>query len=128
MLCQTRWTVKAHSFKSIIKNFKFLIKTFEQNVEESRTSMKPDMKARINGIISVMTTFSHYYAFNLAYQILRHTDNLATAIQNPRLNVTQGYNLAMATVQVLEDESTEEKFQLFYSDVLKSAKGQLISE
>ena len=43
MLRPTRWTVKAAALKSILNNYKALIKAFQLNLEE--TNAPPDMKA-----------------------------------------------------------------------------------
>ena len=55
MLCPTRWTVKAAALKSILNNYKALIKAFQLNLEE--TNAPPDMKAQLVGIMAVMEKF-----------------------------------------------------------------------
>ena len=79
MLLLGGWTVRAKAFKSIIDNYPFLIETFENDLEDS--VMPSEMSARIHGIISIMQKFEHYFAFELGYFILRHTDNLAQKLQ-----------------------------------------------
>ena len=76
----TRWTVRANSIKSILDNYSLLIETFESDVEES--NMPIEMKSRIQGIVKIMYKFSSYFNFRLAHFVLRHTDNLATKLQN----------------------------------------------
>ena len=76
-------------FQSIIQNYSFLKKTFEQDLEDS-PNMPFAMKCRLNGMISTMDKFENYFGFKLGYFILRHTDNLARALQDPNLNAAQG--------------------------------------
>ena len=75
-LCPTRWTVKANALKSILDNYSLLIQAFEANVDES-SSMPLEIKSRILGIVTAMKKFESYLGINLAYFILRQTDNLA---------------------------------------------------
>ena len=123
---RTRWTVKANSIKSIIDNYSLLIQTFEQDLEESK--MPLEMSTRIRGIVSIMTKFSCFFSFKLAYFILRHTDSLATKIQKSDLNAAQGFELAMMTVATLEAEKNEANFEQFYGIVTETAKSQKVDD
>ena len=69
-----RWTVKAKAFKSIIDNYPLLLQTFEDDLEDS--VMPTEMRARINGIISIMYKFDYYFGFELGHFVLKNTDNL----------------------------------------------------
>lgn len=97
--CPTRWTVKASSILSILENYSFLIETFEKDMEDS-PSMPVEMRSRIKGIISIMNKFGTYFGFKLAYFILRHTDNLATKLQNPNLNAAEGMILYLNNLKL----------------------------
>ena len=88
----TRWTVKAKSIKSITDNYALLIATYEQDLEDSK-SMPIEMKSRIRGIITIMNKYSSYFGFRLAYFVLRHTNNLATKLQNRDLDAAQGNDI-----------------------------------
>ena len=80
--------------------------------------MPLEMKSRINGIVSKMEEFKTYFGLKLAHFTLRHTDNLATKLQKFDLNAAQGYELAMLTVLTLEEEHSDEKFEIFFKNVL----------
>ena len=123
-LCPTRWTVKAISIESIIDNYTMLIKTFQQDLEETK-SMPFEMKTRIKGQIGdngYMFKFSSFFGFKLAHFILRHTDLLAKKLQSPNLNAAEGYEMAMLTVTILEVENKTERFDNFFNSVVEAAK------
>ena len=120
MLCPTRWTVKAASLRSILNNWSALIKSFEINLEETKKSMKTDMKARVQGIISIMEKFETYFGIQLAYMVLMHTDCLAKSLQKGNLCAAQGFSLAMGAVSGLEEELNN--FDNFWLKVTKNVK------
>ena len=123
-LCPTRWTVKANSILSIIENYLLLIKTFKEDLEQTK-SMPFEMKTRINGQIGdngYMFKFSSFFGFKLAHFILRHTDLLAKKLQSPNLNAAEGYEMAMMTVLILEEENKTERFENFFNSVVETAR------
>ena len=87
-LCPTIWMVKADSILSILNNYSFLIKTFQEDLKTSTMPLK--MKSCLNGMICIMGKFSSYFDFKLAHSVLRHTDNLAKNLQSKDLSAVQG--------------------------------------
>ena len=124
-LCPTRWTVKANSIESIIENYTVLIKTFKEDIEETK-SMPFEMKTRINGQIGdnngYMLKFSSFFGFKLAHFILRHTDLLARKLQSPNLSASEGYEMALTTLSILEQENKTERFENFFNSVIETAR------
>ena len=100
-----RWTVKAKAFKSIIDNYPLLLQTFEDDLEDS--VMPTEMRARINGIISIMHKFDYYFGFELGHFVLKYTDNLAQKLQKSNLNAAQGHEMAMMTIKALKEEESD---------------------
>ena len=80
------------------------------------------MKSRIQGIIKLMQKFHCYFGINLAYFILKITDNLATKIQDPNLTATEAYEMGMDTIKTLQDQRTDEKFENFINGIIESAE------
>ena len=85
-------------------------------------NMPVEMKSRIQGIMKLMLKFHCYFGINLAYFILKITDNLATKIQDPNLNATEAYVMGMDTIKTLQDQRTDEKFENFLNGVIESAE------
>ena len=115
-----RWTVKAKAFKSIIDNYPLLLQTFEEDLEDS--VMTTEMRARINGIISIMYKFDYYFGFELGHFVLKYTDNSAQKLQKSNLNAAQGHEMAMMTVKALKEEESDENFEIFFNMVTENAK------
>ena len=88
-LCPTRWTVRAPSLESVIKNFPVLQGLWE----EARDIVKDsETRARIIGVQSMMMTFDYLFGLVLGERILKHTDNLSKTLQNPALTASEGQN------------------------------------
>ena len=56
-------------------------------------SKDTEMKARIRGVQSMMTTFNFYFGCTLGEQLLRQTDNLSRALQDSSTSAAQGNRL-----------------------------------
>ena len=80
------------------------------------------MSARISGIVLQMSKFRCYYGLKLAHFVLRHTDNLATKLQNSELNAAQGFEFAMMMAATLEAQKNFESFENFYINVRTTAE------
>ena len=71
VLCPTRWTIRADSLFSVIDNYNALMRTWDETVKD---------KARVQGVKAQMETFRFLFGTVLGESILRHTDNLITAV------------------------------------------------
>ena len=61
VLCPTRWTVRAASFKLVIDNYTVLQKLWEESKDQVSD---PSIKACIIGVEAQFKTFKAYLAFN----------------------------------------------------------------
>ena len=110
--------------KSILNNYKALIKAFQLNLEE--TNAPPDMKAQLVGIMAVMEKIETYFAFQLAYLILRHTDDIAKSLQKSGLSAAEGSTLVMNALEGLKEESNN--FDQFWEKVNENAEKDEVDE
>ena len=124
-LCPTRWTVRASSLESVIKNFSVLQGLWE----EARDIVKDsETRARIIGVQSMMMTFDYLFGLVLGERILKHTDNLSKTLQNPALTASEGQELAELTCRTLEKIRTTDSFNLFWQNLVALQQERGINE
>ena len=124
-LCPTRWTVRAASLESIRVNFETLEATWEEAVSVVRES---DVKARINGVSSVMKTFDFLFGLMLAERILKHTDNLSRTLQASSMSAVEARLLSQSCIAVFEKIRTDACFDQFWALVEATQQSLCISE
>ena len=76
VLCPTRWTVRAASFKSVLDNYSVLQKLWEESKDQAS---HPSIKARIIGVEAQFKTFRAYFGIQLGHLLL-HT--VATSVSH----------------------------------------------
>ena len=69
VICPTRWTVRAASFKSILDNYTVLLELWEASEYDSTD---PSMIARIIGVQPQLSNFKFYFGVQLAYLLLQY--------------------------------------------------------
>ena len=116
-LCPTRWTVRAKCFKRIIGNYSALMEEWEICLEDKLNS---DIRARIIGCQSQMKTFSYFFGLHLSQLIFSHTDNLSKTLQSSKISATSAQTIADLTKKTLASIRTDDSFDLFYANILKS--------
>ena len=98
-MCPTKWTVRAASLESVLKNDDVLQELWEEALEVATDS---EVHARIVGVQTTMTKFEDLFGVILGECILNHTDNLSGTLQNPSLPASEGQSIAELTCQTLE--------------------------
>ena len=109
-LCPTRWTVRVASLESIRLNYETLEATWEEALAVVRES---EVKARINGVASIMKTFDFLFGLMLAERILKHTDNLSKTLQTSSMSAVEARSIAKSCVNVFEKIRTDSCFDQF---------------
>lgn len=110
VLCPTRWTVRAKSIASVIKNFDVLQNTWE----EASTIVKDlETKSRIRGVSAIMNNFDFVFGAMLGELVLCHADNLSSTLQHETMSAAAGQELARMTVQTLESLHNDRMFDIF---------------
>ncbi|KAJ8028305.1 Zinc finger MYM-type protein 1 [Holothuria leucospilota] len=115
-LCPTRWTVRGQSLNSLLQNFKELMQLWSWSLDHIQDT---EMKARINGVKSVMPTFKFLFGASLGAMILRQTDNLSRTLQDPKLSAAEGQSVAKDVVKTLRKDRRDESFEFFWEQVLQ---------
>ena len=116
ILCPTRWTVRAQSLKSIIGNYEVLLDLWDDCLDVVKQA---ELRSRIIGVQAQMSNFGFYWGINLGELLLRHVDNLSKTLQNPKVSVASGQEIASKTVENLQHIRNERDFSLFYDMVLE---------
>ena len=118
-LCPTRWTVKAQSLNSVLKNYS----TFIQFWEDAKDAAKDtDTRVRITGIQAQMQQFDYLFGLIVGSCVLGHTDNLSKTLQNPKLTAAEGQNIANRTVQTLQMLRSTNGFDMLWNKVIRHHK------
>lgn len=114
--CPTRWTVRSEALAAVINNHTELLELWDWLLTMSKDT---EMKARIRGVQSMMTTFNFYFGCTLGEQLLRLTDNLSRALQDSSTSAAQGNRLAQDVVKTLLKDRTHTSFSLFWARILQ---------
>ena len=125
VLCPTRWTKRAASFKSVIDNYTVLQKLWEESVDEVTD---PSIKARIIGVESQFKTFRIYFGIQLGHLILQHSDNLSKTLQSDSLYAAAGQKIAAMTIATLKKVRNDESFDLFWQKIEKARRSLEVGE
>ncbi len=99
VLCPTRWTVRAESIDSIVRNYSVLQELWDESVSLVHDS---EVIARIRGVASQMQLFDFFFGLVLGENLLRNTDNLSRTLQKKNYSASEGQLTAHRTKDVLK--------------------------
>ena len=108
-LCPTRWTVRGDAIESINDT---LSQLWDECLE---TRLDPDIKGRIIGVQTQITTFDLLFGLQLSMKILKITDNLSRTLQKQSMSAAEGQSVAELTVKTLKSMRTDENFSAFFA-------------
>ena len=122
--CHTRWTVRGDAIESILVNYSILNVLWEECLQ-SQTRLDPDVKARIIGVQSQMSTFNLFFGLKLCERILKITDNLSRTLQKTSLSAADAQHIASLTVTTLHKMRMDVAFQAFFDlvELLRTSTG-----
>ena len=118
VLCPTRWTVRADSLKSVSDNYTVLQHLWE---EAELVAKESDIRARLIGVGSQMTSFDFYFGVYLGEMVLCHTDNLSKRKSYQQ----QRGNRYIVTLQSMR---SAECFDLFWKTLIKKTEHLNVDE
>lgn len=118
VLCPTRWTIRAESYKRVLENYDALQLEWDECLEGKLDS---EMRARIIGVKAQMESFDYFFALNLGQRIYSHTDNLSKTLQQGKLSAVDGQRNAELVASVLQNMRTDDNFSAFYAVVNSKA-------
>ena len=113
VLCPTRWTVRAQSLESVIKNYTVLQELW---VDCEDFVKEVDARARVNGVSAQMKCFDFLFGIALGELLLMHSDNLSKTLQH-KLSAAEGQATAALLVKTLEKMRDDKSFDLFWAKV-----------
>ena len=117
-LCPTRWTVRHSAIEGVLKNYTALI-TCLQCVEEGRD----EYAAKARGLLIQMESFELYFSLKLSYTVFAAAEQLSINLQCKDTTVGEGLKGARLLRSHLLSLRSDEKFSVFYDDVLRSSQG-----
>ena len=125
VLCPTRWTVRAESLQSILENYTALQELWDAALE---TGLDAEVRSRIIGVRAQMESFNYFFGISIGELVLKHGDNLSTALQNESISAAEGQRLASMTVTTLTKIRDTEQYDLFWQLITKKASALNVSE
>ena len=88
-LCPTRWTVRAASLQSVMRNYSVIQSSLDSF--EDMTKRDPEMSARCAGVASQFASFDFFlFGVALGEKVLSMVDNLSKALQHKNMSAAQG--------------------------------------
>lgn len=114
VLCPTRWTVRAASLNSVLKNYSVLQSLWETCYECTKDA---ETRSRIIGVKAQMQSFDFLFGVSLGYDILRHTDNLSRTLQTKELSAAEGQHITELSLSSLSEMRKEESFNTFWESL-----------
>ena len=116
VLCPTRWTVRADSMLSIIRNYSVLQGLWDEAVQIVHDS---ETLARIGGVAAQMKLFDFFFGLVLGECLIRHTDNLSRTLQKKNTSASEGQLTAEKTRKTLMGIRNDDNFDQFWEKVNK---------
>lgn len=117
-LCPTRWTVRHSAIEGVLKNYRALMSCL-QCVEEGRD----EYAAKARGLLSQMESFELYFSLKLSYTVFAAAEQLSINLQAKDTTVGEGLLGARLLRSHLSTLRSDDKFTVFYDDILKSSQG-----
>ena len=114
--CPTRWTARREALAAVINNHAELMELWDWSLPVSKDK---EMKARIRGVKSMMTTFDFFFGCTLREQLLRQTDNLGRALQDSSTSAAQGNRRTQDMVKTLLKDRSDTSFSLLWARILQ---------
>ena len=112
-LCPTRWTVGHSGIKGVLKNYSALI-SYLQCVEEGRD----EYAAKARGLLIQMESFELYFSLKLSYAFFAAVEQLSINLQAKDTTVGEELKGARLLRSHLSTLRSDDKFSVFYDDVL----------
>lgn len=122
-LCPTHWTVRTRAIEAIASNYEVLTKALTAIHESGRD----EYALKAGGHLTTMERFSTYFGLQLSHLIFSATEQLSLTLQGQNTTIQEAVGSARLTVNFLEQQRKDEKFDRFYTRVTEESK-ELTSE
>ena len=109
-LFPARWTVRGDALAAFIDNYIELMDLCGWSLQDTSETV---MKARLQSVKAVMSTFQFLFSCSLGKIILKQTDNLSKTLQSPSISSVQGQKIANLVTKMLSKVRCDEKFEFF---------------
>ena len=109
-------TVRGEALAAVINNHAELMELWDWSLTFSKDV---EMKARIRGVKSMMTTFEFDFGCTLGEQLLRQTDNPGRALHDSSTSAAQGNRLTLDVVKTLLKDQNDSSFSVFWARILQ---------
>lgn len=125
-LCPTRWTVRAESLGSVLKNYTVLQNSLDEF--SSMSSYNPEISAKVSGVAYQMSKFAFLFGVMLGEKVLMYADNLSRTLQQKDLSAAEGQVAAKLTLQRLANLRKDQEFEKFWVTMLDKASVENVDQ
>lgn len=119
--CPTRWTLKASSLRSVLKNYRPLI-LFLQEVASERS----ESSAKASGLAKALSKFQTYFLFKLMELVFSRLETVSSAQQKRSLMLDEAKRMIKAARESISE--LRHSFPRFWAESLAEASELEIEE
>jgi hypothetical protein len=116
-LCPTRWTVRAASMRTLLKNYKLV-----QDVLQTVADAKDKSNCKANAYLYQMETFKFYFGLSLAQLIFCATEQVSTTMQYTSNNLQEIMWSVETVLKYFERIRDDNNFKQFYEASLRDSE------
>lgn len=85
-------------------------------------SGRDEYAMKANGYLTSMTHFSTFFGLKLSYLIFSVTEQLSLTLQGKDTTIQEGVQAATLTMDFLQEQRTDDRYDAFYTTVLADSK------
>ena len=117
-LCPTRWSVRAVSVSSVLRNYSVIMEA----LEEIAATKHDDSATRARGFLRTLERFETLLALRQAQLIFGIIDDSNVALQCPSLTLSSAKSIGDATEKQLTGKRSDDKFHELFSTAVTDAE------
>lgn len=119
-LCPTRWCVRVKSLKRFKQQYSTVQRTLQAIIDDPGAS-PPEKKATIRGYVRKMNGFGSMFYLIVSIEIFCPCEQLARALQNPRITATGAKQAARLLINRLETLRSDKEFHRLFDEAFVAA-------
>ena len=116
-LCPTRWSVRARSVSSVLKNYEQILEALAEISKVKRD----ESGTKASGFLRALERFESLLGLRVTLLVFELIDDCNTSLQSKSLTLAAAKSLASTAVSALKSMRCESKFAEIFADVIKEA-------
>ena len=123
-LCPTRWTMRAASMDSVIKNYSAIIDT----MEEVHHTTRNDYALRAYGVMVAMEKFEVYFGIKLSHLLFGPAEETSKVLQAKNISLQESLGSIHTVQHFYERQRSDDAFNGFFDRLVEEANSLKIGE